>query len=187
MTLVDKTWLDLKPNEDLNGNQEWFDEYYARIQLKKDFKHIPKIVYEQWIHPHHQNFHTLKNYAWLNFENIEFSINEWKTSAFSNLNIIKSFKDYYANRSSYSSFEQFCCTDSDLKYWKRNGTWRIAPIIIDVNSLTEKIPLEAELNGSFQLVEGHSRLGYLNSLIRISSLNKGKIASTHQIILMHQK
>lgn len=187
MTLVNTTWLDLKPNEDNDGNQEWFEEYYERIKLKRDYRHIPKDVFEQWIHPHHKNEETLINYAWIDLSEIEFVKCKWDISQFLDINIIEDYQDYFVSRSSLSDFNQFCCTDSDLNYWKKNGTWRVPPIVLDVNSLRNPKPVESELHAPFQLVEGHSRLGYLNSVKRISKLNKGNIAPEHYIFLMRQK
>lgn len=187
MTLLNKTWLELKPNEDCDGNQEWFDEYYQRIRLKRDYKHIPKDIFEQWIHPHHKNDETLKNYSWMDFKNIEFIECEWDFEELYNLNIIEDYRDYFVIRTKLSDFKQFCCNDEDLKYWKEKGTWRIPPIILDVNSLTSNISTDSELVPPFQLVEGHSRLGYLHSMNRISDLNKGKIATKHDIYLMREK
>lgn len=187
MILVNKSWLELKPNEDLDGNQEWFDEYYSRISLKKDYNHIPKEVLEQWIHPHHKNYETLRNYSWINYENIEFSLCEWNLNQLSKIYVVENFRDYYIDRSNYSDFDQFCCTDEDLNHWKEKGTWRTPPIILDIKSLCSEIPKWSELIPPYQLVEGHSRLGYLQSMKRISDLNIGKIAIKHGIFLMTEK
>jgi len=179
--------MELKPNEDFDGNQEWFDEYYARIKLKIDYQNIPKDVFEQWIHPHHKNYETLKNYSWLDFKKMEFIVREWNFDELSNLYVIENYRNYFIGRSKLSDFKQFFCKADDLKYWKEKGTWRIPPIILDVNSLRSNIPIDCELVRPFQLVEGHSRLGYLHSMNRISELNKGKIASKHRIYLMKEK
>lgn len=187
MTLVNKSWMELKPNEDNEGNQEWFDEYYPRIKLKRDYKHIPKEVFEQWIHPHHKKDETLINYSWIDYKNIEFIACEWNFDELSKLYVIDDYRDFFDNRSKLSDFEQFCCNDEDLKCWKEKGTWRIPPIILDINSLTSNIPTDCELVPPYQLVEGHSRLGYLHSMNRISKLKKGNIASKHSIILMREK
>lgn len=186
MALVSRSWLELKPNEDLNENQEWFEGYYERIRLKREYKHIPKAVFKQWIHPHHRNHHTVKNYAWLDFENIEFIICEWDLNLLLSINVIESFKDYYFNRSSFSDFDQFCCKDEDLDFWKKKGTWRIPPIVLDLKSVCSAIPEWSELTPPYQLVEGHSRLGYLQSTKRISDLSKGKISDKHYIYLMKE-
>lgn len=68
------------------------------------------------------------------------------------------FMDHYTDRSKYTDFDQFCCTDEDLDHWRVNGTWRTPPIILD-----------------------------LNSMKRISDLNKGEIAMKYKIYLMKGK
>jgi hypothetical protein len=74
-----------------------------------------------------------------------------------------------------------------LDCWKENGTWKTPPIILDICSLTTEIPKWSELIPPYQLVEGHSRLGYLHSMKRISDLNIGKIALKHKIYLIKEK
>jgi len=179
--------MELKPNEDRDGNQEWFDEYYPRIELKRDYRHIPKDVFEQWIHPHHKNDETLKNYSWIDYKNIEFIAAEWTFDELSNLYILEDFRDYFLNRSKLTDFRQFCCNEEDLRYWKEKGTWRTSPIILDINSIISDKPIDCELVPPFQLVEGHSRLGYLHSLQRITGINKGNFALRHSIYLMRGK
>lgn len=186
MTLVNKSWMELKPNEDCDGNQEWFDEYYPRIKLKRDYKHIPQEVFEQWIHPHHKNDETLRNYSWIDYKNIEFIVIEWTFKELSNLYILEDYRECFFNRSKLTDLKQFCCNEEDLRCWREKGTWRIPPIILDINSFTSNIPTDCELVPPFQLVEGHSRMGYLHSLTRISELNKGKIALKHSIFLMRE-
>jgi hypothetical protein len=187
MTLINRSWLELKPNEDNDGNQEEFKDYYPRIKLKRDYKHIPMEDFEQWIHPLHNNNETLRNYSWLNYENIEFAVCEWDFEELSKVHVIEEFQDYYNNRSIFSDFDQFCCCKEDLKCWENNGTWRTPPIILDVESLKSRIPEWSEIISPYQLVEGHSRLGYLKSTKKIAELKKGKIAQKHRIFLMKEK
>lgn len=186
MILINRSWLELKPNEDHNGNQEGFEEYYPRIGLKSDFHHIPKEVFEQWIHPHHCNDETLLNYSWIDLKMFQFKHCEWSLNEILNINVIDSYQDYFNDRASYNDFTQFFCRDIDLNEWQKHGTWRMPPIVLDVNSLKSPIPEWADIKGSYQLVEGHSRLGYLHSVKRISELNKGNVGIKHKIYLMSQ-
>jgi hypothetical protein len=187
MSHISISWLRLKPNENNHGNQEYFDEYYERIKDIEEFAHIPKHVFKQWIWAHHKNPKTLENYAWLNYENVEFQLCNWSNSQFSNIYVIEPYKDYYQNRSNFNDISSFCCRDKDLKHWLTKGTWRTPPIILDVESLNDNYPTWSELNPPLQLVEGHSRLGYLNSMIRISKLGKQIVADNHEIYLMKLK
>ena len=184
MSLIHKSWLELKPNENEDGNQEWFDEYYKRIKLKKEFKNIPKEVFEQWIHAHHKNYETLNNYAWIDYEKVEFKLLKWSFEKLENINIIENYREYSDSRAICNDLSQFCCCDKDLKHWKENGTWRIPPIILDVKSIIDDIPKWSEIKEPFQLVEGHSRIGYLKSMNRINKLGKEKISDNHKIYLM---
>lgn len=187
MNLISKSWLELKPNENSYGNQEPFDNYYSRISQKSDYKHIPKEVLEQWIHPHHKEHNTLRNYSWLNFENIEFSLCEWSHDELANIYVIENFKEHYNLRASYSSFEEFCCCDEDLNHWKEKKTWKTPPIILDSKTLGPSIPQWSEIESPYQLVEGHTRLGYLQSLRRILEINKTVFSTKHLIYLMRAK
>lgn len=101
--------------------------------------------------------------------------------------MIENYRDYYENRASYDDFNSFHCNDNDLNEWKTKGTWRTPPIILDINSINESFPDWCELSSPYQLVEGHSRLGYLHSMFRIDKLGKGKVAEKHDIYLMKIK
>jgi hypothetical protein len=185
MTLIHRTWLELKPNENNDGNQEYFSEYYNRIcETKFELGEFPKEVYEQWIHPHHKNNKTLKNYSWINFNFIEFELVSWDFESLNKLYVIEEFQSYVNQRASFNNIEDFCCIDEDIDYWKTNGTWKIPPIILDINSLSLELPSWSELKKPFQLVEGHSRLGYLKSMRNIESSGEFKLAEKHNIYLM---
>jgi hypothetical protein len=182
-----KSWIDLEPLKVEHGNLERFEDYYARIQQKKEFSHIPKSVFKQWLWAHHDKKQSIQNYGWLDYKNIEFELCTWTNSQLTNIYVIQGYLNYYKNRASYNDFDSFCCIDNDLNEWKAKGTWRTPPIIIDVNSINENIPGWCELNPPFQLVEGHSRLGYLHSMFTIDRLGKGKVAEKHEIYLMRIK
>lgn len=184
MFLVNPTWLELKPNEDIHGNQESFEDYYSRIKRKEHFSHIPREVLKQWIHPHHKNHETLRNYAWINYEYTTFILCEWTYEELNKVRVIEQYSDYVHLRSSYDDLEEFCCKESDLKHWQEQGTWATPPIVLDVNPLLPLKPEWSDITPAFQLVEGHSRLGYLNSMKRIVEAGKYKLADKHRIYLM---
>jgi hypothetical protein len=77
-------------------------------------------------------------------------------------------------------FEKHPFRAVDHDHWIKKKTWRVAPVAIDVCSFTD-IPEHAELNGPFQLIEGHTRLGLLKCCLK-----NGKISedSLHAIYLM---
>ena len=183
--MISESWKALKPRKDQYGNIEAFDVYYERIKLKCEFSHIPREVFEQWIWAHHDRIESITNYGWLDYENIEFKLCNWSNSQLKNIYVIENYRDCYKNRASYNDFDSFCCTSKDLEQWKDNGTWRTPPIIIDTDSI-KKIPNRCELVAPYQLVEGHSRLGYLQSMFTIDKLGKGKVAERHEIYLMRE-
>ncbi len=187
MKLKSKSWTDLEPLKVEHGNLERFKNYYERIQPKTELSHIPKIVFKQWLWAHHDKEESITNYGWLNYENIEFNLCTWSNKKLSDIYVIENYRDCYENRASYNDFSSFFCNKNDLNEWKKNGTWRTPPIILDINSINENIPNWCEMNPPYQLVEGHSRLGYLHSMLEIDKLGKGKVAEKHEIYLMKIK
>lgn len=178
-----ESWDILEPFKNEYGNHEYFEDYYKRIKPINEYSHIPKKVFEQWLWAHHDKIESNINYGWIDYQKIKFDLCVWSTKQLSNVNVIDDAIDYFELRASYDNFEDFCCSDDDLEFWKNYGTWKTPPIILDVNSL-KKIPNHCKLKPPYQLVEGHSRLGYLNSMIKINKLGKGNIALYHKIFLM---
>lgn len=184
MEEIHNTWNQMAPLEnEINGIFS-FEDYYKRIVLNKKFNKIPKDVFEQWIYCLHNDFNTRKNYAWLNFEQIEFNLTEWTFNEINCVNIIDEFKDYVNLRSKNDNLEQFNCIEKDLDFWKSHGTWRVPPIILDVKSLKNSVPEWAEITPPFQLVEGHTRIGYLKSLEKITNSTDYNISNNHKFYLM---
>lgn len=187
MELKSKSWIDLEPLKVEYDNLEPFEDYYERIKPKTEFLHIPKIVFEQWLWAHHGKEESIQNYGWLNYENIEFELCNWTNNHLRDIYVIENYRDCYNDCAGYNDIKRFGCNDKDLDMWKKNGTWRTPPIVLDVNSINEKIPDWCELVPPYQLVEGHSRLGYLHSMFKIDELGKGKVADKHEIYLMKVK
>jgi hypothetical protein len=176
----------MKPYED-EKPPDRFEEYYKRILNDNRFKHIPREVFRQWIHELHQDEYTIKNYAWLDYETIDFDLCLWSLNNLSKINVIENFRDSVFNVTGLTDYSNFSCIPEDLDYWIQQGTWRVPPIIIDWQSITSEIPNWCEWHPQYQLVEGHSRFRYLNAAREISKLNKGIIASQHSIYLMKAK
>jgi hypothetical protein len=119
------SWKILEPKEE--DRYFAFNTYYTKVQNIKGYKHIPKLVFEQWIYPHHQESNTVKNYSWLDFNKISFNLVSWSTSQVLQANVIDNFKNFFSEESMCSSFKDFRCLPKDLDYWKKHGTWRIPP------------------------------------------------------------
>lgn len=184
MKKIHKSWDLLTPRESEKPEYFGFDDYYKRISNDDRFRHIPKLVLEQWIYPHHNNGNTIANYAWINYETTEFIVEEWDYELLQTVNIIDDYVEYVNLRKSCSDFNQFCCIPEDVEYWRNNGTWKTPPIILNISSFTCTLPGWSDLKPPYQLVEGHSRIGYLHSAKMISEQKKGFIAANHLIFLM---
>lgn len=188
MTKVSLSWLNLKPNQDNEGNPENYPEYIERIRKSyTEFTQIPDAVFEQWLWAHHNNYETLRNYAWINYEDVEFALCNWTNEQLLNINVISEYNDYVNGRARCTKTDDFCCNDDDLNYWINKGTWQMPPVILDVSSIKEETPTWSEIKSPFQLIEGHSRLGYLKSMINLEKEGTVRLASSHLVYIMKIK
>jgi hypothetical protein len=176
-----ESWKALKPFRNFNQirqTDETEQKYFERLQPQ--YK-IPIEVMKQWIYPHYYDRNTVNNYGWLNYTSSAFQLEEFTVEMILQLNIIKDNRQYVESRASVEVFEGFCCLPHDLEHWQKYSTWRVPPIVLDVDRL-KNIPAYAELKGHFQLIEGHSRLGYF------LAMEKKKIRTlrerTHQIYVL---
>ena len=175
------SWKSLKPNKNFNHidvNDECLDNYYTRINKTYN---IPKPVLEQWIYIHYYNGNTVDNYGWLNYENVIFDLVELSLSEIISVNIIAAYQNYVYEGEKYNAYNDFTCITKDKEHWFLNNTWRVPPIIMDVNSFKGcNIPSHADITGSLQIVEGHTRLGYLLSANRCGK----PVNINHKVYLM---
>lgn len=176
-----ESWKDLIPRRNFNEldiNDETKIEHYER--LKERFG-IPLEVIEQWIYPLYYDANSTNNYGWLDYDNIEFSQVELDYSILSKLNVIFEYRNHVFEGAGYIAYDELPCTVDDKKYWKKESTWRVPPVILDVESLKQlQIPSYAEIQGSYQLIEGHSRLGYLLAAKNCGLLKR----DNHKIYIM---
>ena len=173
-------WLELKPHRDFNKlriDDESIDEYYKRIE-EAGF-HIPLSVIEQWLYPHYSNPNTTKNYSWINHKSSIFVETSLSVSELKGMYIIEEYRPYVKRRSQARPFDEFMCIPKDLEHWKLNNTWRIPPIVMDMSSFTD-IPSYVESGKRLQLIEGHSRLGYLLALNNAKQLK----VQNHKVFLL---
>lgn len=185
MTKVSLSWLDLKPNQDIHGNQEEYLVYIDRIRkVFSEYNHVPEDVFEQWLWAHHGNYETLINYAWINYENVEFILEKWTNEQLIEVNVIDEYSEYVKGRASFKDINEFCCTDKDLSSWINSGTWTMPPIILDVSTIKEEIPNRSDIKAPFQLVEGHSRFGYLKSMFNLYKKGKATLELSHSVYIM---
>lgn len=174
-----QSWKALKPLRNFNEldeNDETKKECYER--LKNQF-HIPLEVIEQWIYPHYYNINTINNYGWIDYTKCIFKKFTLEIEKIKSLNIIKKYASYVHQREAAEPFIGFMCIPKDKEHWEVHQTWRVPPIVIDVNSFSNS-PDYSELSGPMQLVEGHSRMGYLLSMCRAGIMKK----DSHEVYLL---
>jgi hypothetical protein len=115
---------------------------------------------------------------------VEFLKKEFDYETLSKVNVIKEYQRHVDEGSQYQAYEKIPCSERDREYWVKNSTWRTPPLILDVESLgNEIIPGFAEITGPLQLVEGHSRLGYLYAARHCAALRKEQ----HSVYIMGYK
>jgi len=160
-----------------------FAAYYQRVhQLAPN---VPEAVLEQWIHGLQGEYVTRRNYAWLDFDQLDFTLEPWPTERLLQVYAVESYRDCVQVRAACRSYKEFCCTRRDLAHWQKYGTWRVAPIVMDVASLGA-LPPEKELVAPDQLIEGHNRLGYLHAVATIALSSPIKLAATHLVWVLRQ-
>jgi hypothetical protein len=156
------SWKALIPHRNFNTfdvTDETPGEYQHRLLPRF---HIPLEVIEQWLYPLYYNRTSTNNYGWLDYDRIEFLRQEMDLAQLLKVNVISAYQRHVDESAEYEAWHQLPCTDQDREYSIKFSTWRTPPIILDVRSISqEAIPRHAEIRGPFQLVEGHSRLGYL--------------------------
>lgn len=166
------------------GAKEYFDNYYQRIQENERLKHIPVEVLQHWIYDQHDFQVTIKNYAWLDFYEMKFEKVKWPTENFKGVRLLTdTYRRYVNEKYQLMSIKDFQYEE----FWKNSGTWFVPPIVLDVNTLKSNVPQSSKIKGPFQYVDGHTRLGYLRALIKISKTEKTNLADSHWIFLMSQK
>lgn len=176
------SWKSLKPSRNFNEIKETDETKLACYKrLKKKFN-IPLEVIEQWIYPHYYNIKTVNNYGWIDYSESTFVKVELNNETLKLLNIISEYESYVRLREKAEPFSGFMCIPKDIDHWQKHQTWRTPPIVIDVDSFP-KAPEYSEFSSPLQLVEGHSRLGYLLSMYRNGILTKNE----HEVYLLTKK
>ncbi|MBB4081135.1 hypothetical protein GGR28_003782 [Lewinella aquimaris] len=168
--LVSISWLELKPNEQIGGNIESFEDYYNRLRMKHLYSHIPKEVYEQWICPLHSNCDTRENYGWINYRYATFDLVEIESELIPKLNVIPGYRSYVHDLSELNSYNDFKHSKQDVKHWMQNRSWRVPPIVLDCSTVDFGAkPQWSHIEGEYQLIEGHSRVGYWKAINKFSN------------------
>lgn len=160
-----------------------FSVYYQRV--RELVPNVPKDVLRQWIYGLQGEHVTRRNYAWLDYDRLRFTLESWPTTRLLHVYTVEDYRDCVQVRAACQSLDEFCCTERDLAHWQQYGTWRTAPIILDVASL-ESLPPDKELVAPDQLIEGHNRLGYLYAMAAMAKIYPVKLATTHLVWVLQQ-
>jgi len=155
----------MEPNRNFNNFDEKDEPILDYCRRVKNVVDVPEEVAEQWLYCHYYNGHTVDNYGWLDYREAKFDKVAITTDDAIALRVINSYSDYVASREEAVPFSEFMCTPRDKQHWIEERTWRTPPIVIDVKSFG-KPPAYADISEDWQLVEGHSRLGYLLAMHR---------------------
>lgn len=175
------SWKALKPRRNFNewrSTDETEEEYAARINALFGF---PAPVLSQWIYPHYFNWHTVQNYGWIDYSRVSFVEESWLTERLRSLRVIEAFSRFVRERSEgFASTSEFFCLPEDKHHWHTHGTWRVPPVVLDPEGLGPE-PSYSDIAGSLQLIEGHSRLGYLLAFDRIEPSG---LATAHHVFVL---
>ena len=181
------SWKALRPRKvfrESRSTDETDSEYAARIGAAFGF---PEEVLTQWINPHYFNQETVNNYAWIDFSTVAFTKERWTTERLCALRVIEAYRDFVDERAAmFSSIKEFFPTKPDREHWRTVGTWRVPPVVIHAEGLAP-VPSYSDLVGRFQLVEGHSRMGYLRAFARIGDSSEGRLAPDHEVYVLRRR
>ena len=98
--------------------------------------------------------------------------------------VLEQWLYYVEEGASYIAYEQLPCLEKDKDHWKSHGTWRTPPVILDVKGFPhDVIPDYSDIGSGMQLIEGHSRLGYLYAIANCSLC----LADTHKAYVVKCK
>jgi len=165
------SWKLLEPKKNFNTfdeNDETILGYCKRVGGVID---VPVEVADQWLYCHYYNRSTVNNYGWIDYRHAIFHRVTITTEQAINLRVIENYSDYVDSRKQGTPFSSFMCIPKDKEYWIQERTWRTPPIVMDVKSFGNP-PSFSDVSDAYQLVEGHSRLGYLLAMNRTGELLK---------------
>lgn len=159
------SWKDLGPLRDFNCLRDTDESPAQHTERLKPRFDIPHDVIDQWLYRLYYNSHSVNNYGWLDYDRIRFQETTASATSLSTLYIIQPYQSWVQKVGAAVPFGDFMCTPRDKAHWQEHLTWRIPPIVLDVSTITG-VPDHAEVVGPLQLVEGHTRLGYLLSMLK---------------------
>jgi hypothetical protein len=176
------SWKALKPRrnfDQVDPSDETTEAFHARVGATGF--NMPYLVIDQWLYPHYYNRNTVNNYGWLDYARVSWSETLLPVDELLSLCVIEQYREWVDGRAQLRAFDEFACIPQDFEHWKQLRTWRVPPVVLDVSSLSGAPPY-AELAGTLQLVEGHTRLGYLLAAERSGVLT----VRHHRVFMLRQ-
>jgi hypothetical protein len=144
--------------EILPGILEEYLHYVERVAPR--LPNFPEECLQQWLFDHRVN--TLRQWSWLNIGSLRFREEMWRTESV--VEQVISSNEPAVENSKLLLLQSPDARESSLgAYMIRNGTWPIAPMVLD-NPTGAKDPNGNQL-ARFHLLEGHHRVGYLRALL----------------------
>jgi len=174
-----QSWKDLLPRKNFDctdESNESVDEYVDRHAKRFE---IPFWVADQFLYGLYDNQNAVNNYGWIDYDVFRFKQVQLPIETLVKLYVIREYQPYVSMREQSIPYRQFTCLGEDKAHWQEYGTWRVPPIVLNVSALNN-IPKQAEIKGPYQLVEGHSRLGYLLSHVKHDT----SVASCHTVFML---
>lgn len=142
-------------------------------ELGQKLPNTPKDVLSQFYSDHGRNNEFQSGYA-----NVEIDLLQWNLMEIDAETIVKSsmypnFRGWFetvsnrAKRFSNEGWESIDCRLKVRDYWQTNSTWMISPIFLDGQIIDSE--------SKFHLVEGHTRVGLLDGLLKYDILPKSQL------------
>lgn len=187
--ILHPTWHDLayKGTDDL-GREDKF-EYLDRITNK--YPNLPAPVLEQWTYLHHRNSDMQRLYGWIDYSKVKFDLQSWTTDQILRIKPVSSpearFDEYVDMtedkiKSTKSLKKEY--SEEIVNHWIDSGTWRTPIIVLNTQEI-RVLPQTIKLQKPYQLIEGHTRLGWFKAFNSFPDLQHPyRLANNHQIWLM---
>lgn len=146
-------------------------------RMRQTLPNWPEELLEEWLYRHAC---CMEDYAFLNFEKFEFTLETWSLARIPGREAFKdeSFCDSFQNIEERAQKNRH---DWLAHYMLREGTWN-TPIALLNNPGQYHFPTGEPLKYPYHLLEGHRRLSFLNSL---RSLNKALLQHQVWIVKIH--
>jgi hypothetical protein len=177
----------LVPGKD-EDHREDKQQYIGRIT--SEFPNIPADVLDQWIYPHHFNEEIRLLYGWMDYEKVVFTLAEWGDDQIASIKVYSDFRPYVemTTRKVRSALpdklRSIELREEVVRSWAERGTWRTPIIVLDSKDVAGA-PKGVEINRPYQLVEGHTRLGWFNAFRSVQGRDsKNTFTKTHRLWLM---